>query len=516
MSEEINDIDAERRLSKSKAEMAQEMQELQEELAAAQQIRIEVTDNVKAEAGNAQRVEELELEIAGLKEQLRARWTTVDPAHTDGSPADGQSPDTSIYVDGADSDFTTINSDEVGVLRDSTHVHVPGTASADAGSQTSICSNVENDIFRSVRLSLEYLFPGETTLGLDNQDPKPILDNMLERLRSLKARALIAEDAAKKSTTQEKNLRNQFNLMLQQLSRAQSHAESLHTQHVNEKARADEAEKHSKHFRESLNRAQGEIETLETEVEDRERSRQRLQDALGTYRDEVSRLETLITEMEAGHETKVSEMQNTMDEAVADLECELAAETIGRRKAEQEAVERGERIKQLEHLNQEVRSAMNDKQAVIRDLESGMSRLREQKDQEIGRLNVEIGSLASDLEGAKTDLNALKVENATLVFRLEEEKAAGIKAVEAMQTEMANCAAKSDQIKITHIKDVKSRGAEVNEHQGLLTPVTATRFKDVEGFVEVKRGKERRVNRDSGVIMEAEEEMEEQLLSSEL
>lgn len=518
MSVETNSIDAERRQRKSKAEMAQELQELQDELAAAKQLQTEATENIKAEAGTAERVQELELELVDLKEQLRSRSATTEPALAGSGNSEQQDPNTSIYVDGTDDDIDMIDTDEVAVLRDSTHVHVDGGPSADAASQTStsqysMSSNVENDVFRSARLSLEYLFPGEIALGLQTQDSQALVNTMLERLQGLKARALIAEDAAKTSSTQESNMRNQFNLMLQQLNRAQSHAEALHNQNINEKARAENAEKHSKHFQESLNRAQGEMTTLETDVFDKESSRQKLQDALETYRDEVGKLETLVNDMESGHKAAVSEKQNVMDEAVADLECELAAETIGRQKAESEAVERGERIKELEHFDRELRGAVNDKQSMIREMEKEIARTKEQQEQEVGSLNAEIGSLASSLEGAKGDLDTLKAEKATLLFKLEEEKAAGFKVAEAMQVEMAACAAKSDQLKVTHIKDVKSRGVEVTEHQGLLTPVTATRFKDVEGYVEVKRGKAKRRNRDSGVIMEEDEDMN--MLSSD-
>lgn len=518
MSVETNNIDAERRQTKTKAELAHELHELQIELAAAKQLQAEAESNIKVEADGSERVRELEAEVEDLRGQLRTQSATIEPATPDNGGADQQNLNTSIYVDEPDDDFTMVNADEVDVLRDATHVHVEGRASTDAASQTSasqssMSSNAENDVFRSARLSLEYLFPGEIALGLQTQDPKPLIDTMVERLQGLKARALIAEDAAKTSSTQESNMRNQFNLMLAQLSRAQSHAETLHTQHVSEKARADAVEKHCKHFQESLNRAQGEIKTLETEVDDKERSRQKVQDALVNYRDEVTRLETLITDQEASHKFAISEMQNTMDEAVADLECELAAETIGRRKAEAEAVERGERIKELEHLDQELRGAVNDKQAVIRGLEDEMAKAKELNEKEIGSLNVEIGTLASGLEVAKGELNTLKADNATLAFKLEEEKTASIKAVEAISAEMAACATKSDQLRVTHIKDVKSRGTEVSENQGLLTPVTGTRFKDVQGYVEVKRGKvRRRQDRDSGVIMEEDVDM----LSSDL
>lgn len=520
MSEETNEIDDERRHRKSRTEMAQEIQDLQNEIAATKQLQAEAEGNVKVEAGTAERVQELELELADAREQLRARSTTAEPANMDTEGADRQSPSTSIYVDSGDDEFTVVHSDEVGVLRDTTREHLAGVASANAASQTSASqtstttSNVENEAFRSARLSLEYLFPGEISLGLQTQDPQPILDTMLERLQTLKTKVLFAEDTAKTSKTQEANMRNQFNLMLQQISRAQAHAEDITNQRNKEKTRAEDAEKHSKYFREGLNRAQGEISSLNTEIDEKERSRQKLQDALDSYRDEVSRLENLVTAAENQHKASLSVMQSHLDEAVADLECELAAENIGRQKAEESAIERGERVKELENHEKELRGAMNDKQGVIRELESEIAKVKEGKEQEVGRLNVEIGSLASSLEGVKGDLNTQKAENATLLFRLEEEKAAGLKTIEALQAEMAKCAAKADQIKVTHIKDVKSRGPEVNEHQGLLTPVSATRFKDVEGYVQVNRGKARRPNRDSGVIMEEDEDVD--MLSSDI
>lgn len=156
---------------------------------------------------------------------------------------------------------------------------------------------------------------------------------------------------------------------------------------------------------------------------------------------------------------------------------------------------------------------MSDKQGVIRELEAALTKAHEQKEQEVGSLNVEIGSLASSLEEAKSDLNSFKAEKAVLQFRIEEEKAAGVKAVEAIQAELARCAEKAEEVKGSHKKDMQSRGAEVSEHKGLLTPVSATRFKDVPGYVEVKRGKSRGRRGDSGVVIMEEEEDEEMLNS---
>ena len=515
MSEEMNEIEMEQGSRMSKAQMREKMLELQNQLAAAQQLQNETHESVKLEISDEERVQELEQELETLKQALRARSMTAEPANAENRETSQDGSDTSIYQDDADHEFVMVNSDEAGVLQDSTHLHVAGAGSVDAASQASFVSNAENEVFRSARMSLERLLPGEIALGLQIQDPKPLLDTMLDHIQALKTRVLIAEDAANITKTQETNLRNQFNAMLAQLTRARNHAEGISEQTKNEKARADRAEGLSRTLQVDLQRAEAKASGLEADVDEKQRSALKLQDALESYRVEVGKLEVLITNMEAEHNNTVSELRADMDEAVADLECNLASETLGRRAAEKEAVERGERLKQFEHLEQELRGAINDKQEVICELEAALAKAHQQKEQEVGSLNVEVGSIATGLEEAKGELNNLKAEKATLLFRIEEEKAAGIKAVEAIQAEMARCLEKADEVKGTHVKDMQSRGAEVTEHKGLLTPVSATRFKDVPGYVKVKRGKSRGRRGDSGVVIPEEDE-DEGMLNSDL
>ena len=515
MSEEMNGIDMEQGTRMSKAQMRETMLELQNQLAAAQQLQSEAQDNIKLEMSNDERVQELEQELERVRQALRARSTTAEPANAENRTTSQEDPDTSIYQDNADRDFGMVTSDELDVLRDSTHLHVAVAGSTDAGSQASFMSNAENDAFRSARISLEHLFPGEIALGLQIQDPAPLLNTMLERIRALKIRALLAEDAASTTKIQEANLRNQFNAMLAQLTRARNHAEVINEQTRNEKARADRAEEQSRTLQTDLQRVEATTQELEADVDEKQRSVLKLQDALESYRVEVGKLEMLITKMESEHDNTISELRAEMDEAVADLECNVASETLGRRAAEKEAVERGERLKQLEHLEQELRGAMNDKQGVVRELEAALAKAHQQKEQEVGSLSVEVGSIATSLEEARGELNDVKAEKAVLLFRIEEEKAAGIKAVEAIQAEMTRCVEKMEEVKGTHKKDMQSRGAEVTEHKGLLTPVTATRFKDVPGYVEVKRGKSRGKRGDSGVVIPEEDE-DEGMLDSDL
>lgn len=513
MSEEINEIDEEKR---SKSKWMEQIQELKTELALTRQLGKEVADSTNGAEGDTGRIQELENELGRLKEEMRERSMTADPFVTDDIFHD-PTPESNTLSDKADDENLAARAGRAGnILREITHFP-SATSVTTAAIEGPIPSLVDREAFRSARLSLEYIFPGETSFGLTTEDPKLILDTMLDRLRTLKAQILLAEDALSTSKTQESNLRNQFNAVLQQLDRSRKNAEALSVNQSNEKIRADQAEGKAQDSERVLEQTTVKVKELETDVDEKQRSAQRLQDALESYRTEVGKLELVITGMEVEHNTALAKLQGDMDEAVADLDCHVAAETIGRRAAEKGAVERGERIKQLEALERELKDAVNEKQKIIRALENEVLDTKEAREHEVGSLNVKVGELASSLEGAKGDLAKMDDEKLRLLKMLEAEKAAGARAIEAIQAEMARCTERIEGVKETHIKDAQQRGAEVAEHKGLLTPVSACRFKDgfreVEGYVEVKRGKVRAKKRpDSGIgVLEEDEEDEEML-----
>ncbi len=516
MSEEVNDIDEEKR---STSKLVQQIHELKTELALARQLENEVADSTNGGEADTGRIQELENELGRLKEEMREGSTTADPFVTDNIFHDPTPPHSSSQSNSVnDKNLAASAEGSRNVLQELTQF--PSAPSGtELGTNAAISAFTDSNIFRSARLSLEYLFPGETALGLTTEDPKLILDNMLDRLRTVKAQALLAEEALSSTKTQESNLRTQFNAVLQQLDRSRKSAENVSVERSTEKSRADRAESTAQNLEAVVEQTRTRVKELEADVDEKQRSIQKLQDALESYRVEVGKLELLITQMEAGHSTALAELRGEMDEAVADLECHVAAETNGRRAAEKEAVERGERIKQLEALERELKGAVTDKQKIIRALETEVVEAKEAGEKEAGSLNVVVGELASSLEGAKADMVKIDREKSRLIKMLDEEKAAGVRAVEAIQAEMAQCMEKVDGVKETHLKDGKQRGAEVAEHKGLLTPVSACRFKDgfreVEGYVEVRRGKVRGKKRpDSGIGVLEEDEEDEEMLDS--
>ena len=537
LSEEINDIDAEKR---SEAQSRQEIKNLREQLAFAKESAKERSDGAEGNAPSSERIQQLEQELDELKrersmtaesrsggpETQESPRPDIEELVDDGSNAPASSgtgtqehltSEIEIYVDDdSDGVLIALDSDSDGILGDVKPVQASASTSVnEAATQTSLPSP-HAETLRAARISLEYLFPGEIALGLIPEDPKPLFDVMLERMQTLKAQTFVAEDTISRTQTQESNLRNQFNAVLEQLDRARKHAEGISTRTSNEKARADSSQARVEMLETSLQAATAKVNELEKDADEKDRSIQKLQDALDTYRVEVGKLELLIARMEGDHNTAMSSLRAEMDEAVADLECHVAAETTGRREAEQEVDEKNERIKQLKVQEQELKNALNEKQQIIRETEKIFEEERVGREREVGGLNVRIGQLSSDLSESNTKVTNAEQKEQILMQNLQEEREAGLRAVEAVQAELARAVNKSEDIKTAHVSDVQRRGAEVTQHQGLLTPVSACRFKDVEGYVEVRRGRSQGRNRDSGVVIREEDEDEDMIMADDM
>ena len=505
LSEEVNNIEADQ---KEMSKWRQENQDLKSQLILVQQARDkEHSDNGAEEATSSEKVLELEQQIAGLKDEMRERSATIDLTTDDSMPHERRSsPGITIFEDNVEDNLVLSNSDEDGSHQDVAPV-AASTEVNEVATQTSLLSPNHVETFREARLSLEYLFPGEIILGLIPHDPKPLLDIMLDRMRDLKAEVMFTENSLSSTQAQESNLRNQFNAVLAQLDRARDYAETIRTINKNEKCRADGSEARVKELENIVQDADNKVDELERDADEKDRSILKLQNALETYRSEVKKLESLIMKTDEEHNTSLSGLRAEMDEAVADLECHVVAETRGRREAEQEVAERDEHIKQLQHQEQELKHALNEKQQIIRETERIFEEERVGRAREVGGLNVHIGQLSTDLSESNAKVLDAEEKQRELMRKLREEREAGVQAVEAVQAELARCKEKAEDVKTSYVTEVQRRGAEVTQSQGLLTPVTTTRFKDVEGYVEVRRGASRSKKRpDSGIVILEEDE----------
>ena len=185
---------------------------------------------------------------------------------------------------------------------------------------------------------------------------------------------------------------------------------------------------------------------------------------------------------------------------------------MGRREAEHEVADRDAKIKELQHREKELVTTVNEKQAIIREMESAQGVEHITHEHQMGQLNVQISTLSSNFQEAVHRRTQAERARDVLMRKLEDEKNAGLRAIDALRSELAHFSRNTEGIKAAYASDSQRRGAQVAEHKGLLTPVAETRFRDVDvpGYVETKRGKGKRKQRpDSGIgILEEEGEDE--------
>ena len=451
-----------------------------------------------------------------LQEGKRDRSNTAEPAVPTQASFELPTPSSTIFVDDTAVDLVETDASTARTLRDQAP-RAEVSNYKDVSTQDALPNPQEIEMLRSARLSLEYLFPGEVTLGLVSENPGPLIDTLLERLKTLKTQMLIAKDSLSTMQDQESNLRTQFNAVLEQLDRARKYAEKVSTDQTAQKARAESAENKIEAFEASLQHSSTRVQELDASTDEKDRSIQKLQEALESYRTEVGKLELLITRIEREHQTAMAKLKSEMDEAVADLECHVTAEIIGRRAAEAVVEQRDQQILELRSREKELMASINEKQQIIRNAERAFTEERSGAEREVGTLNVRISQLSSDLFTSERARDVL-------VRRLDEENKASMRAIAAVQEELRQCSRNTQGIKDAHASESKKRGADVMEHKGLLTPTTGGRFRDadeiegIEGFVEVNRGKGKgrmRKRPDSGIVMLEEDADDEDLLMND-
>ncbi|KAI9816018.1 MAG: hypothetical protein M1827_002010 [Pycnora praestabilis] len=372
--------------------------------------------------------------------------------------------------------------------------------------------------FRQARLDLEYLAPGEIVGGFDNGK---LLSTIVDRIRILLRKVRHANEAVEKQEQQNSALRGQFNNTLCRLECLKNH--NLEYQ----KTMAATTQK----LKDANNRAVD----LEKEVDEKERSTEKLQRALEGYREEVKSLENLIERMEGNHNTANEGLQRRVDEAVADLEGQIECEKSERQIVEAQLAEGKQTIEELEQrvskalelveqVRVETQNLLHIKEDTIATLQQSIFKKDEalldslvDKDAQLSSLREEVGSLTSALAEAHAIVATLETAKAAFEAQVHNEADHGTRAVENMQTEMMRSLARIGEVKNSYLRGTKLRsvnGKESDEDEieerGPLTPNSVVRFADI--VVENIRRKGSR-GYDSGIGILEEEEGEEEPMS---
>lgn len=289
--------------------------------------------------------------------------------------------------------------------------------------------------FRTARLELERLAPGETASGFDNSS---VLPEILKKAKLLSEKLLAKEKELKSSKDQHHNLKNNFEKAIIAAEKANDRVKQL-------EMTIDNSVEESLH-------ARMRSQQLERDLAEKEEDVSSLSSALNKYRADVARLEDLINVMQA-------EQDATSSQRVEELEARVESETTGRRAAEISAVQRLARINELETTLATTKRHATDLEARLTALQTSTvsASASFQHRQEVADLNARISSLATALATANTEVEKLKISKQRLEERVRSEAEQGARAVESLQEQLIRTVMKGNEARKRYVNGAKVR-----------------------------------------------------------
>lgn len=261
--------------------------------------------------------------------------------------------------------------------------------------------------FRTARLELEYLTPGEIALPLTAAGAA-VLDLLLARLRELAKRTLECEDAIDEYHVLETSLRKQLGARTEAMDAMRAERDALAEQAGAKDARVRE---------------------LEVGV-------QRLKGAVKSYTRDVSELEGLVQRLEGDLDTANKDLRAAREQAEAD--------------ADERADAAEEKDFAVAMLEEKLGLALEQTSELKNQLEALQAKHREDvfamsqrhgvdlvmRDARVSELRLEVDRVNEALREAHETVRDLRVENGALGDRLGSEKAKAKAAIDTMRNEL--------------------------------------------------------------------------------
>ncbi|KAI0886656.1 uncharacterized protein GGS22DRAFT_116106 [Annulohypoxylon maeteangense] len=342
-----------------------------------------------------------------LKSRLAEKLTCAQPPSSSSStPVEAGSMDVEAHLD------TVLQSlsDRTAALLDlNTSLSALGFPGSDAGEMIVALTSA----FRSARLELEYLTPGELTLPLSAHGAQ-ILDLVLVRLRELAKQVREDEDAIDEYHALELSLRQQLG------------------------ARVDAMDSMRLKREEDVRERDARIEELEVGVE-------RMKGAAEGYRREVKELEGLVVRMEEEGKSEATRLSAELAGARAEVDCERA----GARKLEARLV--GVR-EQAEAFRIQLVELQQRRTCEVKALNKYHGAALAVRDARVLELRRDIESMGRSLHEAHLMVQRLRVENLGLSDRVDEERNRATAAVDSMKAELERVLRMSAEFLATPVK----------------------------------------------------------------
>ncbi|KAM0327011.1 hypothetical protein ACHAQA_006134 [Verticillium albo-atrum] len=318
--------------------------------------------------------------------------------------------------------------------------------------------------FRTARLELEYLTPGEIPLPLSAHGAA-VLDLLLTRLRALATKTREADDLVDEYHAQELSLRQQLGDRV---------------------AAMDTLARDLAQAKQGLARRGVRVDELEV-------GNERLRGAAEGYRRDVAELEALVERVD-GEKTEAVAARAAQEEAISALETRLAAA-----------------VDEMEALSNRVEAVTAAKAREVSALNRQTGKALALRDARVTELREEVERVNGALRGAYETIKDLRVEKAGVEGDLAREKERAEGVIDAMRLELERVVSSSREMLAEPEKDSSPKGADGSDgilSSPLKSGVESRRGSLLSGDLARRSSGRKRRRYDSGMGLLDEDEVD--------
>ena len=329
--------------------------------------------------------------------------------------------------------------------------------------------------FHEMRLQLEHTMPGETRISFT---PQLLMPEMLSKLKLVSSQIRDREAELRSMHEQQRSLRGNFDHALITIGKANAHMQELE----------DTIDKNAEEMLEQRMRAQA----YEREAQEHQKNNEALIAAIEKYRLEVKRLEELVELIEAEQASRLQDVHTAttaeFNQQISDMDAQVAAETRGRRAAEESAVERLRKINELESA---LSSALQNSEVVkeqLQSLQRQFSGTKQTHTEEVVDLNNRISTLSTALTAANAQIEKLTLEVSRIKSLYHDEIDRGVEDLTLQAKDAIRHAAYVADLKKAHVRASKVKMANwvleserddlPSDPAGPMTPSSMVRFSE--------------------------------------
>lgn len=369
--------------------------------------------------------------------------------------------------------------------------------------------------FDSIRERLDLILPGTLPENASNEE---ILDLLIANVKEFAEQLRVSDREKQEQISLSIDLRIQVDKLIDHLAASEIRVQQLKQQwrELDEgserkereiedlEAEIDAAEEDKEAMEKALKAANTQVKNFESEIGNLHQSVQRLTVSLQGYRDEETRLQTLITKMESDHSTMIAKMNAEREATVGDLENRLDAETVLRDEAEK--ISDAQQVT-ITGLEARILAIETERDTLTTQLQQAQADVQAER---LVREQAETDATQKDVEVSDLETRVTNLENELDTISTELEELRNMNEAERRQREAAETDLDDRNVEIEELnKKLHERGTEANGLRQKLFEVQQQNGEKIKTLETTAADREAQYQQDIALEVERREDAEE-------